>query len=269
MFAGLGLDPAGPPAQLGHDRVDALLIAGVVPGEHATAAVELYGGEGDFSRWIDTFHAENADAAARAARAQIEGGGPPTRQMLLIYISVCTVMHVGPPSIQAVRPGRLQPTTPRRSLMAGVEDTLSEMIRESPCSALNRTQALHHVLVVLGAGYEWRDGEVVRRHGRDGRDCRSTHEQFKLPADHVALLREHGRAVEQQYVDGTCPAEHLRTHAAELARTPGPLGQDPYPASPGAPLFNVPADAAADWVDAAREIAAVVVPSGRRRPTTR
>ncbi|MFK0119374.1 hypothetical protein [Streptomyces sp. NPDC090994] len=88
MFAGLGPGPAGPPAQveppgtggvftvfgLRYDRVDALLIAGVLPGEHATAAVELDGGEGDFSRWTDTFHAENANAAARAARAQIEGG---------------------------------------------------------------------------------------------------------------------------------------------------------------------------------------------------
>ncbi|MFC7983284.1 hypothetical protein [Streptomyces sp. NPDC057336] len=105
MFAGLGLDPAGPPAQLRHDRVDALLIAGVVPGEHATAAVELNGGERDFFRWIDTFHAENADAAARAAQAQIEGGGPSTRRMLPIGVSICTVMHVGPPSRQCRRNG--------------------------------------------------------------------------------------------------------------------------------------------------------------------
>ncbi|MDX3204711.1 hypothetical protein ABZZ79_22060 [Streptomyces sp. NPDC006458] len=88
MFAGLGLDPAGPPAQveptgtgevftvfgLRYDRADALLVAGVIPGEHAAAAVELDGDELDFSRWIDTFRAESGDAAAMAARAQVESG---------------------------------------------------------------------------------------------------------------------------------------------------------------------------------------------------
>ncbi|MFD8882076.1 hypothetical protein ACFV0H_06075 [Streptomyces erythrochromogenes] len=88
MFAGLGLDPAGPPAQveppgkgevftvfgLRYDRADALLVAGVIPGEHAAAAAELDGDELNFCRWIDTFRAESGDAAARAARAQVQGG---------------------------------------------------------------------------------------------------------------------------------------------------------------------------------------------------
>ncbi|MBK3627520.1 hypothetical protein JHN59_22280 [Streptomyces sp. MBT49] len=86
MFA--GLDPDGPPAQveppgtgevftvfgLRYDRADALLVAGVIPGEHAAAAVELDGDETDFTRWIDTFRAESGAAAATAARAQVEGG---------------------------------------------------------------------------------------------------------------------------------------------------------------------------------------------------
>ncbi|MEU7072870.1 hypothetical protein AB0B30_27445 [Streptomyces narbonensis] len=88
MFADLGLDLDGPPAQvqppgsgeaftvfgLKYDHADALLIAGVVPGEHAPSAVELDGDEFRFSRWVDTFHAESGDAAARAARAQVERG---------------------------------------------------------------------------------------------------------------------------------------------------------------------------------------------------
>ncbi|WP_031036138.1 hypothetical protein [Streptomyces sp. NRRL F-5650] len=88
MFAGLGLDPASPPAQveptstgevftvfgLRYDRADALLVAGVIPGEHAAASVEVDGDELDFSRWIDTFRAESREAAAMAARAQVESG---------------------------------------------------------------------------------------------------------------------------------------------------------------------------------------------------
>ncbi len=42
MAVGLGLDP---------DRTDALLMVGLIPGEHADAAVELDGDELDFSRW--------------------------------------------------------------------------------------------------------------------------------------------------------------------------------------------------------------------------
>ncbi|KOV54582.1 hypothetical protein ADL00_29815 [Streptomyces sp. AS58] len=36
---------------LRYDRADALLMAGVIPGEHAAAVVELDGDELDFSRW--------------------------------------------------------------------------------------------------------------------------------------------------------------------------------------------------------------------------
>jgi hypothetical protein len=144
--------------------------------------------------------------------------------------------------------------------VASVDQTLTELIRTFPCAYPDRTQALHQVLVVLGAGYEWRGGEAVQRFDTDGRNCLNVHSQFKLSASHAERFREYGEEVSQEDVDGTCPAEHLRTRAAELASTPGPLRQDPYPASTLAPLFNVPADAAGDWVEAAREIAAVVVP---------
>ncbi|MFI6688435.1 hypothetical protein [Streptomyces sp. NPDC050485] len=88
MFACLSLDPSGPPAQvdppgegqvftvfgLRYDRADALLVAGVLPGEHAAAAAELDGNELHFGRWVDTFHTTSGDAAADAARAQVEQG---------------------------------------------------------------------------------------------------------------------------------------------------------------------------------------------------
>ncbi|WP_439681528.1 hypothetical protein [Embleya sp. MST-111070] len=144
--------------------------------------------------------------------------------------------------------------------MASVDQTLTELIRAFPCAYPDRTQALHQVLVVLGSGYEWRGGEAVQRFDSDGRGCLSVHGQFKLSASLAERFREYGEEVSQEDIDGTCPAEHLRTRAAELARTPGPLRQDPYPPSTLAPLFNVAEDAAADWVAAAREIAAVVVP---------
>ena len=84
MFAGLGRPPAQvEPTGTGevftvfglrYDRADALLLAGVIPGKDAAAAVELDGDELDFSRWIDTFRAESRDAAAMAARAHVESG---------------------------------------------------------------------------------------------------------------------------------------------------------------------------------------------------
>ncbi|MFZ3491866.1 hypothetical protein ACODT5_01250 [Streptomyces sp. 5.8] len=59
---------------LRYDRADALLVAGVIPGEHAVAGVELDGGELNFGRWADTYHSVSGDAAAVAARAQVERG---------------------------------------------------------------------------------------------------------------------------------------------------------------------------------------------------
>ncbi|SEM79614.1 hypothetical protein [Streptacidiphilus jiangxiensis] len=144
--------------------------------------------------------------------------------------------------------------------MASVDQTLTELIRAFPCSYPDRTQALHHVLVVLGTGHEWRDGSLVQRFDSDGRNCLDVHGQFKLSAEQADHMREYGDEVPQELLDGTCPAEHLRPLAADLARTPGPLLEDPYPACTSAPLFTVPADADDDWVEAAREIAAVVLP---------
>lgn len=86
-FVDLGLDLAAPASQvdvpvgqvftvfgLRYDRADALLVAGVLPGEHAASVVELSTDETNFSRWSDTFTAASADAAASAARAQVEQG---------------------------------------------------------------------------------------------------------------------------------------------------------------------------------------------------
>ncbi|MEU6405394.1 hypothetical protein [Streptomyces sp. NPDC046985] len=144
--------------------------------------------------------------------------------------------------------------------MASVDQTLTDLIRSFPCAYPDRTQALHQVLVVLGAGYEWQGGEVVQRFDSDGSNCLRVHGMFKVSADEADLMCGPGETIFREDRDGTCPSEHLRSRAVELARTPGPLRQDPYPASTLAPLFNVPEDAAADWVEAAREIAEVVVP---------
>ncbi|MGA5819807.1 hypothetical protein ACPC54_18345 [Kitasatospora sp. NPDC094028] len=144
--------------------------------------------------------------------------------------------------------------------MASVDQTLTELIQTFPCSHPDRTQALHQALVVLGAGYEWRHGSLVQRFDSQDRNCLHVHGQFKLSAEQAERMREYGDEVPAELLDGSCPAEHLRPRAAELARTPGPLLCDPYPACTRAPLFTLPQDADDDWIDAAREIARVVVP---------
>ncbi|MCG7522837.1 hypothetical protein MHW47_00005 [Streptomyces sp. OfavH-34-F] len=144
--------------------------------------------------------------------------------------------------------------------MATVDQTLTDLIRSFPCAYPDRTQALHQVLVVLGAGYAWQGGEVVQRFDSDGSSCRRVHGMGKVSADAADRLCGPGETISREDRDGTCPSEHLRSRAVELARTPGPLRQDPYPSSTLAPLFNIPEDAAADRVESAREIAEVIVP---------
>ncbi|MBT1188676.1 hypothetical protein HET69_33020 [Streptomyces sp. CJ_13] len=90
MFTALGLDIAGPDSQvdmpvdhnvftvigLSCDHSDELYVAGVLPGEHATAVVELGRDEDHFGRYAHTFTAESADEAADRARGLVEDGDP-------------------------------------------------------------------------------------------------------------------------------------------------------------------------------------------------
>lgn len=62
--------------------------------------------------------------------------------------------------------------------MPSVNETVRDLIAAYPCSHMNRTQALHHILVVGGSGHEWRDGEVVERSPED-RTCARRHERNK------------------------------------------------------------------------------------------
>jgi hypothetical protein len=86
MFTELGLNVGGPASQvdpaadqhvytvfgLRWDHADSLLVAGVLPGEHAEAVVILDDAEEGFGRWAETFTADSAQAAADAARRQVE-----------------------------------------------------------------------------------------------------------------------------------------------------------------------------------------------------
>ncbi|MFD6967373.1 hypothetical protein [Streptomyces sp. NPDC059949] len=90
MFTDLGLDVAGPDSQvdmpvdhkvftvvgLSCDHSDELYVAGVIPGEHASAVVELDRNEDHFGRYANTFTAESADEAADPPRGPREVGGP-------------------------------------------------------------------------------------------------------------------------------------------------------------------------------------------------
>ncbi|MEU1824280.1 hypothetical protein ABZ502_17855 [Streptomyces abikoensis] len=143
--------------------------------------------------------------------------------------------------------------------MASVNNTVRKLIERFPCAYDNRTEVLHQILVVLGAGYEWRDGQVVSRFPDDV-TCVGMHQRFKYPEEHVVQLRELGIEVEERFVTGECPAEALRVQAAELAMTPGVLRHGVYPPCLSVPVLNVPADAALDWAEAAAEIAAVIGP---------
>lgn len=87
MFEGLGLDVGGPASQvdvtagqhvftvfgLSCDHSDELYVAGVLPGEHADAVVELKNSEDHFGRWAAAFTTATADEAAEMARRQVAG----------------------------------------------------------------------------------------------------------------------------------------------------------------------------------------------------
>ncbi|MET7604942.1 hypothetical protein ABZS96_20925 [Streptomyces avermitilis] len=143
--------------------------------------------------------------------------------------------------------------------MNPVSATLAGLISRYPCAYPNRTQALHHALIMLGNGMAWRRGLLVDR-VPDPRDCRDIHQKSRLTAAETKLYAAAGITPSTEQITGACPAEPLRARAAELAHEPGPLDRDPYPPNLQIPLFLMPTDADTHWQQAAREIAAVVAP---------
>ncbi|MFB8310359.1 hypothetical protein ACFC5T_17555 [Streptomyces sp. NPDC055961] len=143
--------------------------------------------------------------------------------------------------------------------MASVNETVRQLIERYPCGYPHRTEALHQILVVLGAGYEWRDGQVVSRFPDDD-TCARMHRDFQYSAERVAELTEFGIEVREQFITGQCPNEDLRSRADELAQKTGKLLHGPYQPHPTLLFLDVPANAHADWAAAAAEIAAVVGP---------
>ncbi|MGW1819700.1 hypothetical protein ACWCQM_39865 [Streptomyces sp. NPDC002125] len=144
--------------------------------------------------------------------------------------------------------------------MASVNETVRQLIERYPCGYPHRTEALHQILVVLGAGYEWRDGQVVSRFLPGDDTCARMHRDFQYSAERVAELTEFGIEVREQFITGQCPNEDLRSRADELAQKTGKLLHGPYQPHPTLLFLDVPANANADWAAAAAEIAAVVGP---------
>jgi len=105
---------------------------------------------------------------------------------------------------------------------ASVERTIEDMIARYPSLFQSRTQALHHLFVVLGCGYEWQNGELVDRHSERRAD--------RIP----------------------------RSAAKILARHRPPLERPPYPYCEMCNLATMPTTAKAAWKAAAREARAAL-----------
>jgi len=143
--------------------------------------------------------------------------------------------------------------------MATPTDTVRDLIAAYPCVAANRTQALHHILITGDhPRYHWHRGEAVPLDPvttctREGRHRWISEALVQRLASSSASTKE--------WLSGICPEQERRTRAAVLAEHPGPLAGDPYPPHPAALLLSVPADVRADWLQAARSLAALILPA--------
>jgi hypothetical protein len=72
-----------------------------------------------------------------------------------------------------------------------VEWTVRDCIAKYPSLFQSRTQALHHLFIVLGCGYEWRKGKLVERHPHPRED--------QMPRDAVEILAGHTMPIERVY----------------------------------------------------------------------
>lgn len=154
--------------------------------------------------------------------------------------------------------------------MASVHDTVRDMIFNFPEQCANRTQALHHLFVHIGNGYEWRDGELVNLYPleRDYTDDEielqmlpDILERFKTLAAESDAKAAMVESMLAEAREGGVERLAIRRDADRLAETPGDLrGPVHQPCQEYAYLLNAPKDITPDWAAAREEIAAVVAP---------
>lgn len=144
--------------------------------------------------------------------------------------------------------------------------TPDEVVRDGlwfyPSLFRTRGDVLHHVLCVIGSGYEWENGEVVSafpgyqdedpvRREIDGfqEECRGGRSRSSYVSD--GILGMHADALEVA----------LLTHAqidARVQRMALTHGQKPYDSSRYALLRNVPDDVTPEWARACEQMWALV-----------
>lgn len=137
------------------------------------------------------------------------------------------------------------------------EELIEESIRCYPLIFRNRSQVLDHLFFVIGNGFEWIDGELVKI-GRE-RESYNPHHwtrdylnrfavdiKMGLPADAAHLARTLLWNMENDFED-RCISEE----AAERAKRYGVYS--PYPESSYSKINNIPSNVKIEWVVLAAE----------------
>lgn len=152
--------------------------------------------------------------------------------------------------------------------MATVSEIVENSLRNFPSLYRHRTDVLHALLVGYGNGFEWDQttGELFPMCGpydRTDEECMRKTDQFILDGatSDNAFMRE--QCLQNLAEDEAENAERMRirTNAAALTHTPGPLTDKPRQATPRYSLmFTAPANVTADWAAAIAEITEVMTP---------
>ncbi len=125
-----------------------------------------------------------------------------------------------------------------------VDSIVERMIRNYPALFANRTQALRHLLCVLGNGYEWEDGALVSVF--EERERTDEEVQWEVPDWATGEIAERYAEDNRRFLD-------IRHRAAELARTPGPLERAALESGHYLVPKPLPEDARPEWRAAAAE----------------
>ena len=78
-----------------------------------------------------------------------------------------------------------------RLVRHSVEWTVENMIATYPDLFQSRTQALHHLFVVLGCGYRWKDGKLIDENSEPVAD--------RIPRTAAKILAQHRIGLEHHY----------------------------------------------------------------------
>jgi hypothetical protein len=168
----------------------------------------------------------------------------------------------------------------KENIMATVDTTIRNLFLFAPLLHKSRTDSLHYLLCVIGNGYGWLNGELVRGDTRPLPSWTEEGERARAEKNITEMLgrydnHEYAEAVraaletglEEEIIASKAVLDNLdiivsQKYVRSQEQDATDYALDIYPQSGYAALMNIPDDVTDDWRAACDEMRAIAVTHG-------